>query len=138
MSLSSPQGHRISLQGHRILIAEDEPLVALDLALTVESTGATAVMVHTLEDAIAIARVEPLSAAIVDMKLKNELASPLCALLQCLDVPFVVYSGYDIAEFKYKSLFIPKPTPPAKIIETLISLSRPIVRSGPGPETALI
>ena len=113
-----------SLQGHRILIAEDEPLVALDLALTVEAAGASAIMVHTLEDAIAVARLEPLSAAIVDIKLKNDLASPLCALLQCLDVPFVVYSGLDLAEFKYKHWVIPKPAQPAEIVAKLRGLVR--------------
>lgn len=113
-----------SLEGHRVLIAEDEPLVALDLALTIEAAGASAIMVHTLEDAIAVARVEPLSAAIVDIKLKDELASPLCALLQCLDVPFVIYSGADIAQFKYKRWVIPKPAPPDLIIAKLRVLVR--------------
>ena len=68
-----------ALEGHRILIAEDEPLVALDLAMTVESSGAAAIIVHTLDDAIAVARSQRLSAAVVDMKLKSDLASPLCA-----------------------------------------------------------
>ncbi len=113
-----------SLQGHRILIVEDEPLVALDLALTVESAGAAAIMVHTLADAIAVARAETLSAAIVDIKLKDELASPLCALLQCLDVPFVVYSGFDLAEFKYKRWVIPKPARPSLIVDKLRMLVR--------------
>ena len=121
-----------SLQGHRILIAEDEPLVALDLALTVEAAGAAAIMVHTLEDAIAVARRESLSAAIVDIKLKDEVASPLCALLQCLDVPFVVYSGLDLAEFKYKHWVIPKPAEPRAIIERL----RRLVRKSSDPHLA--
>ena len=125
-----------SLKGHRILIAEDEPIVALDLAASLEVAGASTIVVHTLADAIAVARKEALSAAVVDMKLRDELASPLCALLQYRDVPFVVYTGYEIPEFKFNSLIIPKPAPQEKIVEKLSALSRPIERSSTGTDAA--
>ena len=108
-----------SLQGHRVLIAEDEPIIALDLATAFESVGAEAIIVHTLRDAIAVARIDALTAAVVDIFLKNELSSPLCALLQLRDIPFVVYTGSDDTDFKYRSLIIAKPAPAELIVDRL-------------------
>ncbi len=113
----------ITLKGHRVLIAEDEPLIALDLATEFESIGAEAIIVHTLQNAIAVARVDQLSAAVVDLRLRDGLSSPLCALLQLRDIPFVIYSGYDDLDCKYNSLIVPKPTPTHLIVERLAVLT---------------
>ena len=88
----------VSLRGHRILIADDEPIIAFDLALAIEELGAETVVVHDFRAASIVARVEPLSAAVVDLKLKEQLALPVCAVLQCRDIPFVIYTGYPETE----------------------------------------
>lgn len=114
----------VSLKGLRVLIAEDEPIIALDLASAFESAGAEAIVVHTLQNAIAVARVDALSAAVVDLRLKHDLSSPLCALLQLREIPFVIYTGYDDMGCRYNSLIMPKPTPAHLIVERLAILTQ--------------
>ena len=118
----------LSLEGHRVLIAEDEPIIAFDLAQAVEAAGAKAVVVHSLKHALAIARVEPLSAAAIDIKLKGDVSSPLCALLQCRDVPFVIYTdAREISGFRFTKGVITKPAEPDVIVNTLAILATPKV-----------
>ena len=106
------------LKGHRVLIAEDEPRVALDLANAFELAGAETVVVHDLKAALDVARVEPLSAAVVDVKLKTEISSTLCALLQCRSIPFIIYTGYpDAAGFNFRACVMLKPNRPEAIVE---------------------
>ena len=123
---SGPAYRAVSIKG-RVLIAEDEPLIALDLACEFEKAGAEVIVVHTLQNAIAIARIDALSAAVVDLRLKNDLSSPLCALLQLRDIPFVVYTGYSDIDCRYSRLIISKPAPVHLIIERLavMTLNRP-------------
>ena len=118
---------RVSLRGHRVLVAEDEPIIALDIATALESVGAEAVVVHTLQNAIAVARIEKLSAAVLGLRLKSKLSYPLCALLQCRDIPFAIYTGYDGTDCKYNRCIIPKPTPANVIVDRLtgLALNRP-------------
>lgn len=113
-----------SLRGRRVLVAEDEPIIALDLATTLEGAGAEVIVVHTLQNAISVARVEKLSVAITDLRLKDELSYPLCALLQCRDIPFAIYTGYDSLNCKYNRCIIPKPTAANLIVERLAILTR--------------
>ena len=100
----------ISFAGQNVLIAEDEVIIAYDLAQAFENAGATVTTSHSLDAALAAVRSSKFDTAVIDVKLKADLSGPLCALLQCMNVPFVIYTGCaDISGFKYKTCIIQKP-----------------------------
>lgn len=84
-----------TLDGCVILIAEDEPLIALDLALALEGAGARVVTAGAVRDALPLVESAALSAAVVDHALRDGESSGLCKRLAEQDVPFVIYSGVD-------------------------------------------
>ena len=82
-----------SLSGRSILIAEDEPLIALDIAEAFKDAGATTVVTSTLNRALVLVEHDGLSAAVLDHALADGDSSPLCRRLDERKLPFVVYSG---------------------------------------------
>jgi DNA-binding NarL/FixJ family response regulator len=97
------------LHGKRILIAEDEVLIALALETGLLDAGCVVVgPFATLDAATAGANHETVDGAIVDVRLRDELAFPLVRLLLALDIPVVVVSGYtrailpaDLADLRF-------------------------------------
>jgi DNA-binding response OmpR family regulator len=82
------------LCGARVLVAEDEVIVAMELQQLLEDNGAeTLGPCHTIESALETATSEPLSAAILDVRLGRSLISPVARALADRGVPFVFYSG---------------------------------------------
>lgn len=78
----------------RILVAEDEFLVAAMLQQILEDLGfECAGPCGTLSQALAMARTEPLDAAIVDLNLVDEDASPLVDVLLERNVPVGLSTG---------------------------------------------
>jgi CheY-like chemotaxis protein len=84
-----------ALDGRTILVAEDEPLVGLDIADTLQAAGAKIVRALKLEDAVNLARTAELSAAILDINLVGEDCLPVCQLLADRNIPFVFNTGYS-------------------------------------------
>jgi DNA-binding NtrC family response regulator len=82
-----------SLNGRSILIAEDEPLIALDIAQAFEDAGAEIVVTPTLHHALVLVEHDGLSAAVLDHALHDGGSSPLCQRLNERKLPFVIYSG---------------------------------------------
>jgi DNA-binding response OmpR family regulator len=82
-----------TLCGRSILIAEDEPLIALDIAEAFKDAGARTVVTSTLHHALVLVEHDDLSAAVLDHALPDGDSSPLCRRLEERMVPFVVYSG---------------------------------------------
>ncbi len=83
-----------SLRGRIILLAEDEPLIAIDIAQAFEDAGATVLMARTLADALHGVEDQALSAAILDHALSDGDTSTVCERLIERNIPFVTYSGY--------------------------------------------
>ncbi len=73
---------RTTLEGRSILIVEDEPLIALDIALEFEGTGAALTTTNTLDHAKVLVEHDGLSAAILDHALGDKDSSVLCARLK--------------------------------------------------------
>ena len=88
----------LPLKGRRVLVADDEPLIALDLAQSLEVLGAELLIAHDLPTAVRVAEAEPLGAAVIDLQLKEQLALPVLEVLQAREVPFVIYTGYSETE----------------------------------------
>ena len=82
-----------TLSGRSILIAEDEPLIALDIAEAFEDAGAEIVVTSTLHHALVLVEHDGLSAAVLDHALHDGNSSPLCQRLNERKLPFVIYSG---------------------------------------------
>jgi DNA-binding response OmpR family regulator len=82
-----------TLSGRSILIAEDEPLIALDIAEAFKDAGAAIVIASTLHHALMLVEHDDLSAAVLDHSLHDGDSSPLCQRLNERKLPFVIYSG---------------------------------------------
>jgi len=86
-----------SLSGLRILVAEDEFMIATDLARELADAGATvlgptASLDRTLR---LIESEESIDASILDINLQGDMVFPAADLLRERGVPFLFSTGYD-------------------------------------------
>ncbi|MGH6743933.1 response regulator [Novosphingobium sp.] len=88
--------HRPSPQGLRVLIVEDEPLVAMELMMEIEDSGAIALGPATsCEQAIAMIRETGPDLALLDGNLNGERIDAVADELAARSTPFAFVSGYD-------------------------------------------
>ncbi|WP_395397979.1 response regulator [Novosphingobium sp. BL-8A] len=88
-----PQG-----SAFKILIVEDEPLVAMELAMEIEETGAVPLgPAGTCEQAVALIRGASPDLALLDGNLNGEKIDAVADELAARDIPFAFVSGYDRA-----------------------------------------
>jgi DNA-binding response OmpR family regulator len=85
---------RSKLKGRTVLVVEDEPLIALDIALVFRNAGAEVTTTSTLKQALILVEHDGLAVAIVDHSLNEGDTTGLRARLKEKDIPFVVYSGF--------------------------------------------
>jgi DNA-binding response OmpR family regulator len=77
-----------------VLVVDDEFLIAAQLQCDLTEAGAEVVgPSHTLQDAIALAEREHLTAAILDIQLGRDNVGPLAQRLTDRGIPFVFYTG---------------------------------------------
>ena len=80
-----------------ILIAEDEPFIALDLALAIEDAGGTVVgPASTTKEALALLEQYPVVAAILDVNLIDGDISPVVEYLVAHGVPLILQTGVGL------------------------------------------
>ncbi|MEM9691509.1 MAG: response regulator [Myxococcota bacterium] len=84
------------LRGRSVLLVEDEVLIAMDIASTLEGGGVSVVgpfghVAPTLEHLTADPRVD---VAILDVRLGRESVFPVARHLQAKGVPFVFHTGH--------------------------------------------
>lgn len=118
-----------TLSGLRILLVEDEPLLALDLEFALAAVGAIVVgPAATLRAALACAREEGLSAAVLDVRLGQEEVGPVADLLHGQGVPIVFHTAHGISRGMAAALpgaiVVRKPADPADVIRKLAGLVR--------------
>ena len=123
-----------------VLLVEDEPLIAIDVEHHLRRSGARVIAAANLDAAWPIANHPQLSAAVIDLRLGEESAIPLCRLLADRNVPFVVHTGYaaDAVEDEWPAIrIIRKPADPVDVVHALIgalgSLGPPAHRGAAGP-----
>ena len=80
----------------RVLIVEDEFTIAMDLAAYVENLGCEPVgPAGSVPQALALAQLEPLSAAIVDFNLRGEPSTPIVRALAIRGIPVILATAYS-------------------------------------------
>ena len=83
------------LDGLEVLIAEDEFLVALELAQSVEALGGEVLgPVAAVSEGLALLQSIQPDLAFLDMQLRDGFVTPLAAALGRLEVPFALITGY--------------------------------------------
>lgn len=115
------------LRGLRVLVVEDEPLVALALADDLENAGATVIgPASTVDSALALLTREAFEAAVLDIKLQNELVFPVADALMGQGVPFIFTTGFDAGAVPAHYVHVPKcekPSSTAAIMDMLAALT---------------
>ncbi len=90
-----------SLEGYTILVVEDEPLIALDVATTLEDAGATVIgPCASVDHALSLIQdgdlMSPMDAAVLDVNLGKHTSIPIARILQARGVPFVFHTGTQL------------------------------------------
>lgn len=112
------------LRGLRILVAEDEYLLAQDLAHWLAAAGATVLgPVTTVEDAIRLLGAERrIDGAVLDINLRGERAFEVADVLESLSIPFIFATGYEHASLPRRYAHVSrcdKPLTPETLTRTL-------------------
>ena len=80
----------------RVLVAEDDYMLADDIARALEGAGAVVVgPIPTLDEALHLVRAQQVEVAVLDINLRNKLIFPVADALKASAVPIVFYSSYD-------------------------------------------
>lgn len=113
-----------ALKGRRVLIVEDETLVAMELEVLLAEHGCAVVgPVPTVARALALLDRERPDAAILDLNLNGQKATPVAAALTALGVPFVLATGYGEAQSLQPELEqaprVDKPVNHGELVSTL-------------------
>jgi DNA-binding response OmpR family regulator len=78
----------------RILVVEDEFLVALEIESVLHDAGVkTVLLCRNVSDAVAQAGRADITAAILDVRVENELISPVARQLTRRGIPFLFYTA---------------------------------------------
>ena len=110
-----------------VLVAEDQPFIALDLALAVEDAGGRVVgPAASCEEALALLATAIVGAAILDVNLVDGDCSALVEALVGLDVPFIVHTAVNLPPAlatRFSGLVVQiKPCPAATLVAQLEGL----------------
>ena len=109
------------LAGHAVLIVEDEPLVALSIADSLQKAGASILTASKVQDGLHLAGHPDLSAAVVDFGLHDGEATALCRRLKERGIPFILHSGYShVCDDCRAGVVIPKPAKLDELVGTVV------------------
>lgn len=87
------------LANRRVLLVEDEFLILAMLCDMIADAAATVVgPATTLDEALQLAKVAEMDAAILDMNLSGQWSDPVAETLGRRGIPFVFTTGYGVTE----------------------------------------
>jgi CheY-like chemotaxis protein len=117
----------VILRGKRILICEDEPFIALDLAVSVEDAGGEVIgPASSVREAMALLEGTTVSGAILDVHLIDRDVTPVAETLLERGVPVIVQTGVGLPpELKERYPTLPvllKPVFSERIVRQLSGL----------------
>lgn len=112
------------LQRCPILIVEDEPIIAMSLAMEIEFLNGVVVgPTSTVAQALNIVRATTIGGAILDGNLADRTITPVAIYLWERQIPFVLHSAKDIPSELASAIsgvpVVPKPADPAAVIAEL-------------------
>jgi len=118
------------LQGERFLVVDDEPLIAMDVKATLEREGASVVVARTIREALRYADYPALSAGVLDFRVGDGDAEPVCEALNRHAVPFIFFTGLSgpLSEHWLTTPLVSKPARPEKIVGALKFVLSPDAR----------
>lgn len=125
MTNSSMEAHktRNGATRGRVLVVEDEPLLALDMAQTLEEAGYEVIgPAASVKEALNLIERTECDAAVLDMNLRSETAEPIAHALIARGTPFISLSGYSASqrpEVFRESIALSKPLDVSKLFEAL-------------------
>ena len=107
-----------------VLVAEDQPFIALGLALAVEDAGGKVVgPAASCEEALALLATAVVDAAILDVNLVDGDCSTVMEVLVGRGVPFIVHTAVDLPPAlatRFSGLVVQvKPCPAARLVAQL-------------------
>lgn len=113
--------------GTPILIVEDEPYIALDLAMAVkDAEGRVVGPVGSVKEALALLAAGGVAGAILDVTLRDGDVVPVLDVLLKLGIPLTIQTGVGLpADFRqrYPTLTVhSKPTSAATLVEEIAAL----------------
>jgi DNA-binding response OmpR family regulator len=113
------------LSGRLILVVEDEPLIALEAIGALRAAGARVLSAGYLEAGLAVAEQLDLSAAVIDLHLRDDSGIGICRRLLQRHIPFVIYTGHPrmlLGENWSHVQVIEKPARPEQIVAALAGM----------------
>ncbi len=129
MSWASKSSSGPDLSGTRILVVEDEALVGFEIESTLADAGAEVIgPAITLDEAMLAAEHEPLSAAVLDIRIGGRMVWPLARELTARDVPVLFYTGQIDTEAIHadwpRSIVIAKPATSETLLTAVAGIAR--------------
>lgn len=122
-----------------ILVVEDEPLIALDLAGTLEEGGFSVLgPAFTVSSALTLLDGQRPDAAVLDVNLGREVVTPVAHVLHRAHVPFLISSarswdGLPEDAVLRRAPRLGKPTPAARLVASLREMLRMAASRSTGP-----
>ncbi len=116
------------LQGASVLIAEDDAILAFDLGITLQKAGARILgPALTLAHTLSLAQTTPLSAAVLDVSLRDETVFPAALALKGRGVGIVFYTGYAYVDQLKRdwpdAQVLTKPTPARLLVRAVCQVA---------------
>lgn len=112
------------MRKNRVLLAEDDILVATDLALELESSGMSiSAMTSSFASTLNAIDKKPLDFAVLNVELRDGNSYPAAKRLKSLGIPFVFFTGLERSEIDPEFLDIPrlaKPQPSKSVAEMVV------------------
>jgi DNA-binding NtrC family response regulator len=112
------------LQGANILVAEDDAILAFDLGITLQRAGARILgPALTLAHTLTLAESTAVSAAVLDVSLRDAEVFPAAHALKERGIGIVFYTGYAAVDALRRewpeAQVLTKPTPSRRLIEAV-------------------
>lgn len=125
MASKAPRTERLT--GANLLVVEDELMLLLELESVLVDAGADRVVLsRSTGDALLRARDEPLSAAILDIRIGPDVVTPVARALAKRGVPFLFYTGQPLSDPALDewraSKVLSKPARPDAIVNAIAEL----------------
>lgn len=139
MTPAPTKANHLLLNGALVLVAEDEPFIALDVALAIEDAGGKVVgPAASVSEALALIEAEPIAGAILDVNLIDGDITPVAEAILRLGIPVILQSGLslplELAERFPDVIIYSKPCASAKLVAQLAEL---IFNSDPAAQSIL-